>query len=130
MQGDTTEKLVYLEMSPYYQYPSRLNVLYTGEFRETPTERLDWLVIYLGAFSSDLTESEVRALFANELLVEEEGVIYWMAVQSALVTRMQTFLAQGDVTELFVVWMGAADDGETQTFNRLFIVNAFRELVE
>ena len=125
IQFDTSqEKVVYLEMSPDFQYPSRVEVVFTGDFRDTPESKLEWIKLWMATFAPELTAEEVAELFAQEGLFKEDSKEYWLPIQNALIPIMEDELSPGDKVDLLVTWMGATiDSGQ---IDKIYLVNAFK----
>lgn len=114
---------VYLETSPDYQYPSRVQAIFAGDCRDTSEFKLEWIKTWIVTFAPNLTAEEVEALFAQECLFLEDANEYWLPVQSSLVLLMTETLSSGDEVELLVIWIGATIDAGQ--INRIYLVNAF-----
>lgn len=123
MSDITGEKTVYLEMSPEYQYPSRVQVTFTGNFRDTPESKLEWIKVWMSTFAPGLTADEVAEIFAQEGLFTEGSTEYWLPIQNLLIPIMEEELSAGDTVDLLVVWIGATVDSEQ--IDRIYLVNAF-----
>lgn len=119
----TNQDIVYLEMSPDYQYPSRVNVTFTGELRDTSEAKLEWIKVWLATFAPNLTPEEVEEIFAQEGLFLEDSVEYWLPIQSSLIPIMEDELTSGDKIDLLLLWMGATTNSEQ--VDRIYLVNAF-----
>jgi hypothetical protein len=121
----TEGKAIYLEQSPDYQYPSRISVQFTGSYRDTPKDKLEWITAWMFNQAPQLSKAEVESLFGQEALFTESSTEYWLPVQNTLIPIMEEELTPGDEIELLVVWMGAVvESGE---IDRIYLVNAFEE---
>jgi hypothetical protein len=117
------ENNIYLEASPDYQYPSKVQAVYTGSFRETSERKLLAITAWMATFAPNLTADEVAEIFGREVLVKEGDTEYWLPVQSLLIPIMEEELNPEDESTLFLVWMGAlVEGGEVE---RIYLVNAF-----
>ena len=117
------DKAVYLETSPDFQYPSRVEVVFTGEFRDTPESKLEWIKVWMTTFAPNLTAEEVAELFAQEGLFTEDSKEYWLPVQNTLIPIMEDELSLGDKVDLLVIWVGATvDSGQIE---KIYLINAF-----
>ena len=110
-------------MSPDYQYPSRVRVIFTGDFRATSGLRLEGIKIWLATFAPQLTAEEAALIFGQEVRVIEENQEYWLPVQNVLVPLMEQELAVGDEFEVLITWMGATITNSQ--IERIYLVNAF-----
>lgn len=119
----TRETAVYLEFSPEYQYPSRVKVVFTGDFRDTSEFRLEWIRTWMATFAPSLSADDINSLFGQEGLFMEGAKEYWLPVQNILIPIMEDELSPGDDVYLLVIWIGATiDSGE---IDRIYLVNAF-----
>lgn len=119
----TGETAVYLETSPEYQYPSRVKVVFTGDFRDTSEFRLEWIRTWMATFAPSLSADDINSLFGQEGLFIEGAKEYWLPVQNTLIPIMEDELSPGNDVELLVIWIGATiDSGE---IDRIYLVNAF-----
>jgi hypothetical protein len=122
--GDMTqENAVYLETSPDYQYPSRVRVIFTGDFRDTSDLRLEGIKMWMATFAPQLTAEEVTLVFGQEMRVIEENQEYWLPVQNVLIPLMEQELTVGDEFEVLIIWMGAIITNNQ--IERIYLVNAF-----
>lgn len=121
----TEENVIYIESSPEYQYPSRILVKYTGEFRKTSPLKLEGIKAWAYNNMPSLSSEEAAAMFSQEALFTEGNTEYWLPVQSELIPVLEEALSPGVKTEVLVVWMGALVDlGEVED---IYLVNAFWE---
>jgi hypothetical protein len=75
---------LYIEVSPDYQYPSQVEVIYTGEFREIDPIKQFLIETWGGTISPEIGE-RIKGAFQQEILVIESDVEYWIPVQEVLV---------------------------------------------
>lgn len=116
---------LYIEVSPDYQYPSKVEVTYTGEFREIDPIKQFLIETWGGTISPEIGE-QIKGAFQQEVLVIEAGVEYWIPVQEVLVPYLEDELEPGDEMLIFIQWVGANIlNAETQP-ERVFILNDFR----
>lgn len=120
----TEERAVYIETSPDYQYPSRVRVVFTGDFRDASESRLEGIKIWMATFAPSLTADEISSLFGQEGLFIEGEKEYWIPVQSTLIPIMEDELSPGNDVELFLNWIGATK--EFDEIDRINLVNAFQ----
>jgi hypothetical protein len=126
----TTEQYpaLYVEVSPDYQHPSRVQVIYTGEFRDIDPIK-QFLIESWGAALSPETGERVKGAFLQEVLVIESDVEHWIPVQELLVPFMEKELKSGDEAMIFVLWVGASmPDAETPPVP-VFILNEFQTIL-
>ena len=116
---------LYIEASPEHQYPSQVEVIYTGEFREIDPAKQFLIETWGGTISPEVGES-IKGAFQQEVLVIEAGIDYWIPVQEVLVPFLEDELEPGDETLIFILWIGGnIADAETPP-DRVFILNEFR----
>lgn len=103
-------------------YASIVEVIYTGEFREIDaTKKL--MLIVVGSSHYGLDAEEMGELFKMEGRFIENGVEYWLPVQSQLIPFMEDELTVGETFEILIVYAGTMRfDGETVV---VFLVNTF-----
>ncbi|MDA0245172.1 MAG: hypothetical protein OT477_17285 [Chloroflexi bacterium] len=123
IDSGSQQNALYLEMSPDYQYPSRVRVIFTGDFRATSGLRLEGIKIWLATFAPQLTAEEAALIFGQEVRIIEENQEYWLPVQNVLVPLMEQELAVGDEFEVLITWMGATITNNQ--IERIYLVNAF-----
>ncbi len=116
---------IYLEFSEEYQYPSRVQVLYTGQFREIAPERQFAIARWAEAFLPNLADKYIP-LFQHEVLVREGSDEYWMPVQEPLIPYMENELLVDGKATMFVVWIGALLPGPEEV-DRIYLINEFRQ---
>jgi hypothetical protein len=114
---------IYLEVSPDYQYPSRVPAIFMGSFQDTPELKLFVITTWMRTFAPNMTEDEVVELFSKEVLIREGTKEYWLPIQNSLIPIMEEELSAGDEIELLLVWIGAITEAEN--INRIYLVNAF-----
>ena len=101
--------------------PSIVKVEYTGEFRELSDIRKT--LVRLWIYRYGISEAQAFELFQEEGRFVENGVDFWMPVQSQLIPYMEDELQIGQEVELLVVWPGVVnEDGESVW---VFFVNTF-----
>jgi len=65
-------------------------------------------------------------MFAEEFLFSEDGIEYWLPVQSVLIPHLKTEMRKGQSLDLFTAWIGVtfAEAGNRQ---HVFLVNEFEK---
>ncbi|WP_420628102.1 hypothetical protein [Candidatus Leptofilum sp.] len=116
---------LYIEVSPDYQYPSQVEVIYTGEFREIDPVKQFLIETWGGTISPEVGES-IKGAFQQEVLVVEVENEYWIPVQEVLVPFMKDELEPGDEALIFILWVGANILNAETPPDRVFILNEFR----
>lgn len=116
---------LYIEASPEYQYPSQVEVIYTGEFREIDPAKQFLIETWGGTISPEVGES-IKGAFRQEVLVIESDVEYWIPVQEVLVPYLEDELEPGDEALIFIQWVGANILNAETPPDRVFILNDFR----
>ncbi len=114
---------VYLETAPDYQFPSKVRMIYTGEYREVKDPRKTMINIWLGSFAPQLTANEREEVFEMEFLFFEDGKEFWIPVQKPLIGFMKDELNAGDEVNLFLLFIGA--NRTENKLDLLFLVNEF-----
>ena len=63
---------------------------------------------------------------AEELLFSEDGIEYWLPVQSVLIPHFKRELSKGESLDLFAAWIGVtfAEPGKRE---HVFLVNEFEK---
>jgi hypothetical protein len=86
--------------------PSRVRVTYTGSARPLPQAKKEvlrqWARLYAG-FPEGYTEP-----YETELLFNENGAEYWLAVRNKSLPQFKQELKQGDTVDLYLIRVGAA----------------------
>lgn len=114
---------IYLEMSPDYQSPSRVRVVFTGDYRNTSDFRLIGITAWMATFAPTLTAEDVALLFGQEMRVLEGDQEYWLPAQNSLIPIMDEELSVGDEFDVLVVWMGTTRvDSQLEP---IYLLNAF-----
>lgn len=122
---DTREEdVLYLEMNSDYHYPSNVQLIYSGEYREVTDPRKMMITSWVGSFASQLTPREQEEIFATEVLFTEDGAEYWIPVQKSLIEIMKDELKAGDEVTVLIVWMG--EISEADEIDYVFLLNAFK----
>jgi hypothetical protein len=65
-------------------------------------------------------------LFAQEGLFIEDGVEYWLPIQTPLIPYLKEEEAPGELVALFVIWAGATKNNDTVEW--VFLVNNFAHI--
>ena len=111
--------------TPYWtisgnSFPRRATLQYMGESRPIGEIRREVIRRWAKAFRRPELMVD---MFDREYLFRENGVDYWMPVQTKVAAYFDDELTVGGPVELFVAWLGAHDAGEGVTW--VFIVNEF-----
>lgn len=114
---------IYLENSDEYQYPSRVHVIYTGEFREISTEHQLVMDFWAKPFES---RHEFAGLFKKEARFLEGNTEYWIPVQDALIPYLENELEVNGKAIIYVLWIGASMKSTVENADRVFLLNEFR----
>jgi hypothetical protein len=117
------EAAIYLEFSPAYQHPSRVPMIYTGEFRQVPDLHQTMLSLWLGNVAPNLTEAQQKELFKTEVLFTDSGNEYWMPIQEPVLDYMKEEYKPGDEIGLYTLWLGAVT-GEVGP-EMVFVINEY-----
>lgn len=116
---------LYIEVSPDYQYPSTIEVIYSGEMREIDPEKQFLIQNWTGTLSAELRPYFQEA-FQHEILVVEADVEYWLPIQEALIPFLEDEVDPGSEMLIYVVWIGAhIPDANTQP-ESVFLINEFK----
>jgi hypothetical protein len=105
-------------------FPSRVSLRYTGKSRKVTRQRTE---VISGWAKSQKVNAEIVALFERELLFIEGPVEYWIPVQKQLIPYFQREVKEGEVINLFVIWIGARK--EMDNIEWVFLGNEFNKLV-
>jgi hypothetical protein len=85
-------------------FPSRLRVTYNGSARSLPKSKKDvihsWAQRYAGA------PEHYTVPYGTELLFNEGGREYWLAVNKELLPQFKAELKKGESLDLFVIRLG------------------------
>lgn len=116
---------IYLEFSDEFQYPSRVRIVYTGQFREISATRQFAIARWAEVYLPDKADVYVP-LFQHEVLVREGSEEFWMPVQEPLIPYMENELQVEGKATMLVVWMGAILSGPDEV-ERIYLVNEFSD---
>ncbi len=104
-------------------YPSLVEMTYTGQFRDVSDEKLVLITTWLRTYAPQLSETQRNELFTTEGLFIESEVEYWLPIQSQLIPYMKDELTVDNPVTLLVVWAGLTKfSGEIEW---IFLVNNF-----
>jgi hypothetical protein len=121
---EVDENEIHIEMSPVYQYPSRVLMTYGEEFREIGELRRMILTAQLAIFVPNFTEEQRNEMYQEEVLFLDGEKEYWIPVQSQLVQFIHNELSEGDSIVIYIIYLGATkEEGEVKL---LFSVNAWQ----
>jgi hypothetical protein len=97
--------------------PFRPRVTFTGDVRDTPQDVLDQITAWART-SPDAVSAD---MYTKSIRVVDNGVGYWLPIQSGRLKPFQDSVKAGDAVDLFVVWLGAGNGSA----NQALIVNEF-----
>jgi hypothetical protein len=104
--------------------PSRVRVTYAGRARSLPKSKKNvlhrWAQLYAGA-----PEHYTRP-YQSELLFNEDGVKYWLAVRKDWLAQFENQVKAGQLVDLFLIRLGGALDGDK--WEALLLVEKFQKL--
>jgi len=104
-------------------FPSRVEMTYTGQFRDISESKLLLISTWMKTFAPQLSDSQIKELFKQEGLFIEDTVEYWLPVQSQLIPYMVEELDEDQKVTLLLVWAGLTKfSGEVEW---VFLVNNF-----
>jgi len=100
-------------------FPSRVSLIYTGEFRAIDNDRKE----FIRGFFKSTQHEELADLFKTEALFKENGVEHWLPVQNGLLDALKKEAKKGRKVLVFTNWLGALTrEGKVDW---VFIVNEF-----
>jgi hypothetical protein len=102
-------------------FATRANVVYQGQIRPIPPSRLDFIARYLGKARG---HPEWVPLYTEEVLCRENGLDYWLPIQSPVLVYFKDEVAAGATVEIFITWIGAQKSGDQVDW--LFTINEFQ----
>jgi len=85
-------------------FPSRVRVTYRGSARSLPKSKKD--VIYSWAQRYAGAPEHYTKPYGTELLFNEDGREYWLAVNKELLQQFKTELKKGESLDLYVIRLG------------------------
>jgi len=103
--------------------PVKARVIYTGQSRPIPEDKRSLIKLWM---QSNKYSEEHFQMFAEEFLFTEDGIKYWLPVQSVLIPHFRKEMSEGEHVDLFAAWIGItfAKPGKRQ---QVFIVNEFEK---
>jgi hypothetical protein len=103
--------------------PFKARVIYRGQFRPIPEDKKSLIKLWMQ--SNNYSEDHFQ-MFAEELLFREDGIEYWLPVQSVLIPHFKRELSKGESLDLFAAWIGVtfAEPGKRE---HVFLVNEFEK---
>lgn len=119
---------LYVEVSPDYQFPSRIQVIYTGEFRDIDPIK-QFIIESWGATISPEVGESIKGAFLHEVLVVESDTEYWIPVQEVLIPFMENELNPGDDMMIYVLWVGASIADTKTPPVPVFTLNEFQTIL-
>lgn len=107
----------------YNQFPTIAKVTFTGESREIPEARNFMLSSWFITFGKP---KETQDLFKREYKFIENGVEYWLPVQSPVAEYFAKEVKKGDEIFIYAAWLGAVyEDGKPISY---WMVNEFESI--
>jgi len=106
--------------------PVKARVAYSGKSRRIPDDKRSLIKLWM---QSNKYSEETFQMFTEEFLFTEDGVEYWLPVQSVLIPHFKKEMREGEPLDLFAVWIGItfAEPGKRQ---HVFLVNEFEKVKE
>ncbi len=124
IEADTFEEAtIYLEIGSAYQHPSRVPMIYTGEFRQVPDLHQTMLTLWLGTVAPNLTDAQQKELFKTEVLFTDSGNEYWMPIQEPVLDYMKDEYKAGEEVVLYILWIGVTKGAEAPEY--VFVINEY-----
>jgi hypothetical protein len=123
---EITKTTLTVEPHPYYQYPSRVEMTYTGDFRDIPDLHSQIIVLWGEANNLDDPEA-IGAGFQQQGRFISDGRDYWLNVQSQILPYFPQELSPGDSVTLFLFYAGAIRTPTSDEVDWVFLVNEFRK---
>lgn len=102
----------------------RADVIYTGESRPISEERLAIWHAFLFAFLYDRFET-LSSLYEMEFRFVENGMDYWLPVQSQLIPYLEDEAKVDQEITLFIKWIGVNSMADPEEIDWVFWVNEF-----
>ena len=102
----------------------KARVIYVGRSRPIPQDKKSLIKLWM---QSNKFSEEVFEMFAEEFLFSEDGVQYWLPVQSVLIPHFKKEMHKGESLDLFTAWIGVtfAEPGKRK---HVFLVNEFEKV--
>jgi hypothetical protein len=104
-------------------YASRVDVTYTGQFRDVSEGKLLLISTWLRSWAPQLSEQDIHEIFKTEGKFIEDNTAYWLPIQSQLVPFMKEELKKDDKVTLLLVWPGIVK--YSNQIEWIFLVNTF-----
>src|SRR5258705_7295884 len=101
----------------------KARLIYGGRSRPIPDDKRSLIKLWM---QSNRYSEEAFQTFAEEYLFSEDGIEYWLPVQSVLIPHFKTEMRKGQSLNLFTAWIGVtfAEAGKRQ---HVFLVNEFEK---
>ena len=101
----------------------KAKVIYKGRSRPIAGDKKSLIKLWM---QSNKYSEEHFKMFAEEFLFVEDGIEYWLPVQSVLIPHFKKEMSEGESVDLFAAWIGItfAEPGQRQ---HVFIVNEFEK---
>jgi hypothetical protein len=103
----------------------RANVIYTGESRPISEDRLALWQSYLFILLADRAE-ELADLYEMEFRFVEDGVDYWLPIQTQLIPFLEDEAKEDQEITLFIKWIGVINLQDSDEIDWVFWINEFR----
>lgn len=102
----------------------KARMIYVGQSRPIPADKKSLIKLWMQ--SNGFSEEHFQ-MFAEEFLFSEDGVEYWLPVQSVLIPHFAKEMRKGESLDLFTAWIGVtfAEPGKRQP---VFLVNEFQKV--
>ena len=102
----------------------RARMIYVGRSRPIPDDKRSLIKLWM---QSNRYSEEVFQMFVEEFLFSEDGVEYWLPVQSVLIPHFKKEMRKGESLDLFTAWIGVtfAEPGKRK---HVFLVNEFEKV--
>lgn len=99
----------------------KARTVYVRRSRPIPEDKRSLIKLWM---QSNRYSEEVFEMFVEEFLFSEDGVEYWLPVQSVLIPHLKSELRKGERVDLFTAWIGVTF-GEPGKRKHVFLVNEF-----
>lgn len=102
----------------------KARLIYAGQSRPIPDDKKSLIKLWM---QSNKYSEEVFDMFKEEFLFSEDGVEYWLPVQSVLIPHFKSEMRKGERLDLFTAWIGVtfAEPGKRK---HVFLVNEFEKV--
>ena len=104
--------------------PSRVRATYRGRVRALPAAKAEvvkqWARLYAGA------PEHYNRPYRSEVLFREKGVDYWLVFRTDSLPQLKRDFKKGSAVELFLICMGATNDGARSA--PLLLVESYQKI--